>query len=60
MRDSHLAECVCPMASIVENESVFGIDRVHKIRAKTDGKPNHAYEVWRGGYYVGGVQRPGT
>src|SRR2546428_3006573 len=62
MSNPHLAERVCAMASIIENESLFRIDRVHKIRAKTDGKPNDAYEVSRrrGTHNVCRFQRHGT
>ena len=40
MRDSHLAERVCPVASVVEDQPVLGIDRVEEIGAEADGDPD--------------------
>ena len=53
------------MASVVQDQAIFGVDGVQEIGAEADANPDHAYEVARrgvvrdlGGWELHGAEEP--
>src|SRR2546426_10687119 len=43
----HFAQRIRAMASVVEDESLLGVEGVHEIGAEADGNPDDAHEITR-------------
>src|SRR5467141_3165153 len=48
VRNPHVAKRIRSMASIVKDQSLFRIDGIQEVAAKSDGKPDYSCDVARG------------